>query len=164
MLHKLNPIFDQDVTILILGTFPSIKSREAGFYYYHPQNRFWKVVSLLVDLPIPESIEGKKEMLLKNHIAIWDVIHSCDINRSSDNSIQNVIPNDIKKLLQVSKIEYIYANGNKAYELYMHYIFPQTRIKITKLPSTSPANATYSLQRLAEDWKRMIQLTPRSNS
>jgi TDG/mug DNA glycosylase family protein len=158
MIHTLEPVCDQDAKILIVGTFPSVKSREIGFYYYHPQNRFWKVISLLLNVVIPASIEEKKEMLLKNNIAIWDVIYSCDIKGSSDNSIQNVVPNDIKGLVDASKIKRIYANGTKAYDLYNQYIFPQTKIEIMKLPSTSPANASYSLQELVEFWRRNIQL------
>jgi len=158
MIHTIKPIVDSSSKILIVGTFPSVKSREANFYYHNPQNRFWKVISSLVGEPIPTSIEAKTEMLLKHHIAVWDVIYSCDITGSSDNSIQNVVPNDIRKLLQETNIKYIYANGNKADGLYMRYCFANTGIATKKLPSTSPANATYTLDRLIDCWSREIQL------
>ncbi|MBC3888962.1 DNA-deoxyinosine glycosylase [Acetobacterium paludosum] len=158
MKHTFEPVYNGKSRILILGTFPSVKSREASFYYQHPQNRFWKVVSALVGVPTPETIEDQKTMLLRNNIAVWDVIYSCDINGSSDSSIKNVIPNDIVKLLHEITIETIYANGGKAYELYNRYCYESTNKKIIKLPSTSPANARYSLERLIECWKNEICL------
>ena len=158
MLHTLEPIVDSTSQILILGTFPSVKSREAKFYYHNPQNRFWKVISSLTDDLVPNSIDEKREMLLRNHIAVWDVIYSCDIVGSSDHSIQNVIANDINKLLERSDIQFVYANGTKAYELYLRYCFASTGKMIIKLPSTSPANASYSVDELIECWKREIQL------
>ncbi len=158
MLHTLEPIVDSTSKILILGTFPSVKSREANFYYHNPQNRFWNVISSIVDVSLPHSIEEKKEMLLRNHIAVWDVIYACDIVGSSDNSIQNVIANDINKLLQGSDIQHIYANGTKAYELYLRYCFASTGKMIIKLPSTSPANASYTVDALINCWKQEIQL------
>jgi len=158
MIHTIKPIVDSTSKILIVGTFPSVKSREANFYYHNPQNRFWKVISSLVDEPVPTSIEAKTEMLLKHHIAVWDVIYSCDITGSSDNSIQNVVPNDIQKLLQETDIKHIYANGSKADDLYMRYCFASTGLATIKLPSTSPANATYTLEQLIDCWRREIQL------
>jgi len=158
MIHTIKPIVDSTSKILIVGTFPSVKSREANFYYHNPQNRFWKVISSLVDEPVPTSIEAKTEMLLKHNIAVWDVIYSCDITGSSDNSIQNVVPNDIQKLLQETDIKHIYANGSKADDLYMRYCFASTGLATIKLPSTSPANATYTLEQLIDCWRREIQL------
>jgi len=158
MIHTIKPIVDSTSKILIVGTFPSVKSREANFYYHNPQNRFWKVISSLVGEPVPTSIEAKTEILLKHHIAVWDVIYSCDITGSSDNSIQNVVPNDIQKLLRETNINFIYANGSKADDLYMRYCFSSTGIGTIKLPSTSPANATYTLERLIECWRYEIQL------
>lgn len=156
--HTFMPVYNKDSKILILGSFPSVKSREAGFYYYHPQNRFWKVIADLTEESIPETIEEKKKILLQHNIAIWDVIKSCEITGSSDSSIKEVVPVDIESILQKSQIEKIYANGGKAYQLYMKYIFPNTKRDIIKLPSTSPANASYSLERLLEIWKKEIQL------
>ena len=158
MKHTLEPVYNEKSRILILGTFPSVKSRAASFYYQHPQNRFWKVISALIGMKTPETIEAEKKMLLGHKIAVWDVIYSCDINGSSDSSIRNVVPNDIAAILNESNIETIYANGGKAYELYNRYCYEKTNEKIIKLPSTSPANASYSLDRLVECWKNEIQI------
>lgn len=156
MIHTFEPIYNEQSKILILGTFPSVKSREGNFYYHHPQNRFWKVISSLVESALPHTVEEKKEMLLRNRIAVWDVIYSCDIKGSSDSSIQNVVPNDITMVLSDTHITSIYANGGKAYELYYRYCYDKTKKDIIKLPSTSPANAAYSLERLKECWRKAI--------
>ena len=156
MIHTFEPIYNAQSKILILGTFPSVKSREGNFYYNHPQNRFWKVMSTLLGNPLPITIEEKKEMLLQYHIAIWDVIYSCDIQGSSDSSIQNVVPNEIAKVLTESNIKSIYANGGKAYDLYYRYCYESTKYDIIKLPSTSPANASYSIDKLVECWSNTI--------
>ena len=145
--HEFDRIFDENSEILILGTLPSVKSREQNFYYGHPQNRFWKVMADLCGEPVPETIEKKKAMLLAHHIAIWDVIQSCDIKGSSDSSIRNVEPTDIRHMLTESKITGIYANGNKAGELYRKYQLTLTGKEATVLPSTSPAKAAWSLQK-----------------
>ena len=155
--HTISPVYDSHSRILILGSFPSVKSREAGFFYGHPQNRFWKVIACLTDSPVPETIEEKKELLLTNHIAIWDVIASCTITGSSDSSIRDVEVNDIKGLLEKTGISAIYGNGAKACELYNRYIREQTGIEIQKLPSTSPANAAFRLERLCEEWRLVCQ-------
>ena len=154
--HTFGPVYNQDSEILILGSFPSVKSREGEFYYHHPQNRFWKMLSQILEVPLPVSIKEKKAMLLENHIALWDVIESCDIYGSSDSSIKNVIPNDIPFLLNHSKIEKIAVNGGKAYEFYQKYCLKQTNLEAVKLPSTSPANAAWSLERLITEWKRIF--------
>ncbi len=151
--HPINPIYDKNSKILILGSFPSVKSREAGFFYGHPQNRFWKVTAAVFDAEVPKTIEEKKEFLLKNHIAVWDVIHSCDIVGSSDSSIKNVVANDLNVILKSADICQIYVNGKKAEELYNKYIFPQIQREAICLPSTSPANAAWSVDRLTEVWK-----------
>ena len=151
--HTFAPVFDENYRILILGTFPSVKSRENNFYYGHPQNRFWKVTAALTGSPVPETIEEKKAMLLAGRIAVWDVIASCDIEGSSDSSIRNVVPNDIAGLLAKNGIRAVFCNGGKAYELYVKYCEKQCGIKAIKLPSTSPANAAWSLQRLTESWR-----------
>ena len=135
--HTFAPVYDADSLVLILGTLPSVKSRENHFYYGHKQNRFWKVMADLCGEPVPETIEEKKKMLLAHHIAVWDVIQSCDIKGSSDSSIRNVEPTDIRRILAESQITRIYANGNKAGELYRKYQLPLTGIEATVLPSTS---------------------------
>lgn len=154
--HTFQPVYDDKSKILILGTFPSVKSRENHFYYGHPMNRFWKVLSALVKTALPVTIEEKKNFLLEHHIAIWDVIQSCSITGSGDASIRDVIPNDFTELLKKAEIKKIYANGNKAYELYMKYVYSNTKKDIEKLPSTSPANAGYSLEKLEEKWKIIL--------
>ena len=157
--HEFAPVYDERSRILILGTFPSVKSREQHFYYGHPQNRFWKVLASLTQWPqIPQTIAEKKQMLLKNEIAIWDVIQSCDIAGSSDSSIKNVVPSDIGSILKNSGIARIYANGNMAKKLYEKYILPETGVPIIGLPSTSPANAAYSIERLKESWQQILSL------
>lgn len=157
MKHPFNPVFDKNSEILILGTFPSEKSREYGFFYGHPQNRFWKIIVLLTKSnKIPQTIYEKKQILLKNRIAIWDTIQSCDIKGSSDISITNIIPNDLSKILEYANIKQIYANGSKAYQIYMKFCYQNTGKNILKLPSTSPANASYSLQKLYNAWKVIL--------
>ena len=148
MNHEIAPVWNKQSKILILGSFPSVKSREQEFFYGHPMNRFWKVLSLVLECELPITIEDKKNFLLKNHIAIWDVIASCRIKGSSDSSIQDVVPNDLKEILHKSNIQKIFVNGKTAEKLYNRYIYPKTNISAMVLPSTSPANAAYSLDRL----------------
>lgn len=155
--HTFEPIYDGSSQVLILGTFPSVKSREMEFYYGHPQNRFWKVIASITENPLPVTIEEKKKLLLKERIAVWDVIARCRIAGSSDSSIRDVVPNEIGRLLQNSEIKNIYANGTKAYELYKKHIYPLTRRDIVKLPSTSPANASYNLEKLCMIWKAQLR-------
>lgn len=155
--HEFEPVYDKKSRILILGTFPSVKSREQNFYYGHPKNRFWNVIANLYGESIPQSVEEKKLLLLKHNIALWDVIAECDIYGSSDSSIKNVIPNDLSVILKDSGIDKIYANGAKAYELYMKYIYPVIGKDIVKLPSTSPANAAFGMEKLIDGWKKIIQ-------
>lgn len=150
--HTFEPVWDKDSKVLVLGTFPSVKSRESNFYYGHSQNRFWKVIAFVTGGSVPVTVEDKKKLLLENNIAIWDVIKSCSIKGSSDSSIKDVIANDLLPILTGSSINRIYANGTKAYELYMKYSYPYTNRAIIKLPSTSPANAAYKLDRLVECW------------
>ena len=118
IVHPIQPVYDRDSRILILGSFPSTRSRETGFFYGHPQNRFWKVVSYIYEENEPHDIEEKKAFLLRNHIAVWDVIGSCDIEGSSDSSIRNVIPNDLSSILNTAEIRNIYVNGKTAYKYY----------------------------------------------
>ena len=157
VIHTFEPVFDQDSKILILGSLPSVKSRENQFYYGHPQNRFWKVISAIYHEELPNTIEEKKNLLLKNHIALWDVIASCDIAGSADSSIKNVTGNDMCVILNHAKINRIYVNGGKAYELFVKYCKQDNQPPLIKLPSTSPANATWSLERLTEAWKKELQ-------
>ncbi len=156
IVHSFEPVYDKDSEILILGTLPSVKSRENNFYYGHKQNRFWKVLATLLKEPLPDTIEEKKAMLLAHRIALWDVIQSCDIKGSSDSSIKNVQPTDIGMILEKTNVTQIYANGNKAGQLYKRYQFPITGIEATVLPSTSPANAAWSLARLCEAWETIL--------
>lgn len=154
--HSFEPVYDRNSKILILGTLPSVKSRENNFYYGHKQNRFWKVLAHILNEPVPESTDEKKQMLLKHNIAIWDVIQSCDIRGSSDSSIKNVEPTDIRRILDNSDVKYIFANGNKAGQLYKKYQLPITGIEATVLPSTSPANAAWTFEKLCEAWKKIL--------
>lgn len=154
--HTFAPVYDENAKILILGSLPSVKSREEGFYYGNPQNRFWKVMAAVLKTAVPTTIEEKKKMLLAHHIAIWDVIESCDIIGSSDSTIKNVIPADIGAVLKQTKIQKIYANGKKAESLYQKYVYPKTKKPITALPSTSPANAACSLEKLVKVWGEAI--------
>lgn len=157
IVHSFEPVYDKASEILILGTLPSVKSRENNFYYGHKQNRFWKVLATLLKEPVPDTIEEKKAMLLAHRIALWDVIQSCDIKGSSDSSIKNVQPTDIGMILEKTNITRIYANGNKAGQLYQRYQYPATGRKATVLPSTSPANAAWSLDRLCEAWRVILE-------
>lgn len=150
--HTFPPVYDAESTILILGSFPSVKSREMNFYYGHPQNRFWKVLARILGVSVPQTIAEKKELLLSHKIAVWDVIESCTITGSSDTSIRNVVVNDFTEILANSAIETIYVNGTKAYELYHKYAEKKTGRQAVKLPSTSPANAAWSLERLCKEW------------
>ena len=153
--HPFPPLYDKDSRILILGSFPSVKSREQKFFYGHPQNRFWKTVAGVLSEETPQTIEEKKKFLHRNHIALWDVIHSCDIEGSSDSSIKNVQPNDLHQIFEEADIRAIYCNGAKSYQYYEKYQEKQTGKEAVKLPSTSPANAAFSLERLKENWKEI---------
>lgn len=155
IVHPIEPVYDADSEILILGSFPSVKSREYGFFYGHPQNRFWKVLAQIFGEEIPVSIEEKKSLLLCNHVAVWDVIASCDITGSADSTIKNVVANDISGILGVSRIKKIFVNGKKAEQLYNKYIYPQIEIEAEVLPSTSPANAAWKIDDLIEEWRKI---------
>ncbi len=155
--HPISPFYDKDSTILILGSFPSVKSREQMFFYGHPQNRFWQVVALVFDSDRPETIPEKKAFLKKYHIALWDVIGACDIEGSSDSSIENVVANDISMILKQAGIRGIFVNGKTAEKYYKKYIEPKSRIKAACLPSTSPANAAWSVDKLVKAWSEAIR-------
>ena len=153
IIHPIPPLYDADCKILILGSFPSVKSREAMFFYGHPQNRYWRLMARLFNEAIPQTVEEKKALVLRHHIAMWDTIHSCTITGSSDSSIKDVVPNDLSVILDHSQVAKIFCNGAASHKLYMKYIYPTTGLKAVKLPSTSPANAAYSLDRLADEWQ-----------
>ncbi len=151
--HGFTPVCDENSRILILGTLPSGKSRETGFYYGHPQNRFWKVLAALFEEAVPETIEEKKAFLLRNRVAVWDVIDSCDIIGASDSSIRNVVPADVAGLLKKTGIRRVFANGALAKKLYDRYTRGQIGVEAMQLPSTSPANARFRMEDLLESWK-----------
>lgn len=152
IVHEFEPVFDEKSRLLILGTMPSVKSREGNFYYHHPQNRFWKVLAQITKSELPTTISEKKAMLLTHGIAIWDVIESCDIIGSSDSSIKNVTPVRLNVVLDWAPIKTIFANGARAYELYLRYFGDVTEPSVVKLPSTSPANAAWTLEKLTAVW------------
>ena len=153
MIHPIAPVYDKNSRVLILGSFPSVKSREQQFFYGHKQNRFWRVMANILECEAPEDIPQKRNMLITHHVAVWDVIASCEITGSSDASIRNVQPNDLSDILSSANIRAIYTNGGKAHQLYQKYIFPVNGREACVLPSTSAANAAYSLDRLIEAWK-----------
>ena len=154
--HPWNAIYDEYSKVLILGSLPSPKSRESDFYYGHPQNRFWKVLAAIFNEAVPQTIEEKQTMLLRNNIAIWDVIDECDIEGASDASIKNVVPTRIKDIIASSQIKKVICNGAKAYELYCKYQLEETAIPAVKLPSTSPANAACKLNTLIDTWRKEL--------
>ena len=150
--HPIAPVFDKDSKVLILGSFPSVRSREEGFFYGHPQNRFWKVTSQIFGEELPFTIDEKKAFLIRNHIALWDVIGSCEIDGSSDSSIRDVTVNDLSVILDVADIRAIFLNGKKAEQYYLKYLFPVLKRDAVCLPSTSPANAAWNLEKLITVW------------
>ena len=160
IIHPIPPLYDENSKVLILGSFPSVKSREAQFFYGHPQNRFWKVMAAVFNERVPETISEKREFLLRNNVALWDVIHSCEIVGSSDSSIRNVTPNDLRIILNATRIERVFVNGKTAEKYYKKYIEKTLGIKAFCLPSTSPANAAWSVERLIDAWK-VTMLTSR---
>lgn len=151
-MHPIPPLFWGNSRVLILGSFPSVKSREQAFFYGHPQNRFWKVISAVFEKDIPQSVPEKEQLIKECNLALWDVIASCEITGSDDSSIKNVVANDISEILKNSKVDRIFVNGKTAEKYYIKYIEPKINIKAVCLPSTSPANAAYSLDKLIEKW------------
>lgn len=157
--HPIPPVFDENSRVLILGSFPSVKSRENAFFYGHPQNRFWRVLSAIFDAPLPTSIDEKRSLLLESGIAVWDVIASCDIMGSSDSSIKNVCPNDITSILEKACISAIFVNGKTAEKYYKKYIEHIVKRTAICLPSTSPANAAVGLDELVKRWSVIREYT-----
>ena len=154
--HLLKPIYNEKSIILILGSFPSEISRKNNFYYANPSNRFWTVLEKLFNVELNTN-EEKIYFLLNNKIALWDVISSCEIYKSSDSSIKNIIPNDVNYLINNSQIKYIFVNGKKAFDLYHKYLLPKTKIEAIYLPSTSSANAVYTLNKLIQEYKIILE-------
>ncbi len=156
--HPIPPVYDPRCRVLILGSFPSVKSREAAFFYGHPQNRFWRMLGLVYGAAPPRTVAEKTAFLLAHGLALWDVIARCEIAGSADASIQNAQPNDLSPILDSCPIERILANGATAGRLYDRLCRPQTGRAAVVLPSTSPANAAWSLERLAEAWRAQLPL------
>ena len=154
--HPFPPLYDEKSKVLILGSFPSVKSREQMFFYGHPQNRFWRVIAAVTGEETPVTIEEKSRLLHKNHIALWDVIASCDITGSSDSSIKNVKANDLTVILESADIKQIFVNGKTAEKYYNKYIRDTIGREALCLPSTSPANAGWKLERLIEAWRAIL--------
>lgn len=153
--HPFEPIAAQNSRVLILGSFPSVKSREIQFYYGHKQNRFWKVLAYICDCAVPQTTEEKREMLYQNKIALWDVLESCEIEGSADASIRHLVVHDIAGLIADTEIAAVLFNGKTAYQLYQKYGTPLT-VPTKALPSTSPANAAFSLEKLCDIWRREL--------
>lgn len=159
IVHPIPPLYNKESKILILGSLPSVKSREGMFFYHHPQNRFWKMIAAVTENEVPQTIEEKKMLILQHGLAVWDVIHECDIIGSSDASIRNAVPNDIGRILKEAPITKIIANGEKSYRMYEKYCYPLTGIHAVRCPSTSPANAAVTFEQLTEQWKKAINFT-----
>lgn len=150
--HPIPPFYDERSEVLVLGSFPSPKSREQGFFYGHPQNRMWKVLARVFGEPVPTTVGRRKDFLARHHIAMWDVLASCEIRGASDASIAAETPNDIRPILQAAPIKAIYCAGGKAAQLYAKYVEPVVQRPCLRLPSTSAANASWSLDQLAQAW------------
>lgn len=157
--HPFPPVADAECHTLVLGSYPSVRSRAEGFYYGHPQNRFWRVLAGLWQEPVPTDIPAKRALLLAHGVALWDVIASCDIVGSGDATVRNARPVDIRRVTDACDIRRVYANGKLAYRLYGEHLQPVTGIEAVALPSTSPANAAYSLERLLEAWRPLREET-----
>ena len=151
--HPIEPVFDAHSRVLILGSFPSVQSRKTMFFYGHPQNRFWKVTAAVFGRPVPQTVEEKKAFLLSRGIALWDVIASCDVQGIADSSIKNVVPNDLGRILDHAPVEHIFVNGKTAQKYYDRYLRETLHREAVCLPSTSPANAAWTLERLVQAWQ-----------
>ena len=155
--HGIAPVYDENSEMLILGSFPSVASRAEGFFYGHPRNRFWRVMAAVFGEDVPRTVEEKKAFLLRNKVALFDVLAECEIEGSADSSILGALPNDLSPILSASRIQKIFVNGKTAEKLYQKYLLPKTGIPARSLPSTSPANAAWSEERLIEAWKILKQ-------
>ena len=163
IIHPIPPVFDQNSRVLILGSFPSVKSREAAFFYGHPQNRFWRVLAALFGEETGETPAEKTAFLLRHHLALWDVIQSCEITGSADSSIKHAVPNDLTAILQTAPVTQIFTNGKTADRLYRQYLLPATGIDALCLPSTSPANAQWSPEKLVVAWQAVCDAAQRGD-
>ncbi len=152
IIHPIKPLFNENSNTLILGSFPSVKSREQMFFYGHPQNRFWRTLAGVYGENVPETIEEKREFVLSHNLALWDVLASCEIIGSADSSIKNAVPNDLSVILDNTKVDRIFVNGKTAEKYYKKYLHKKYGIQAVCLPSTSPANASYSLEKLINEW------------
>lgn len=152
LVHPFPPVFSEKSEILILGSFPSVKSREVGFPYGHSQNRFWKMLAAVYAQPVPSSIPEKETLILHNKLALWDIIKSCEITGSSDASIKNPTANDIRSIVDASHIRKILCNGQTSGRIYRRYLYDKPDVPVFVLPSTSPANAACSLDELILEW------------
>lgn len=159
--HPFKPIFDKNSKILILGSFPSVVSRKFGFYYANPQNRFWRVLAQILNAPLPASTDEKIDFLLASRIAIYDAAISCEIKGSSDAKMTAVLPANLEPIFSGARIAQVFANGGKAYEICKKYledeILKATKNVVIKLPSTSPANAKFSIDKLANEWSAIAE-------
>ncbi|MDR0551141.1 MAG: DNA-deoxyinosine glycosylase [Spirochaetaceae bacterium] len=156
IVHPFEPLFCADSTTLILGTIPSPASRAAAFYYGHPRNRFWLILSRIYGVPFPQTIDEKISLILENKLALWDVLAGCRISGAEDGSIKDPKPNDFSSLIARTKINRVLCNGQKAYSLYTRFCHKQTGIDAVCLPSTSPANQRQTLDALAAIWKEAV--------
>lgn len=154
--HPFPPVVDEDCRVLILGSFPSVKSRADGFFYGHPQNRFWRVLAAVYGEPVPQDISAKKALLLRHHIALWDVVASCEITGSSDATVKNAVPVDIARVTDTAPIRRVLCNGALAGKLYARHLEGTVSLKADVLPSTSPANAAWTLDKLIAAWKSAL--------
>ena len=154
--HGFGPVYDAHSRVLILGSFPSAMSRAQQFYYGHPRNRFWPVLSAVLGEALPRSVEEKRALVLRRGVALWDAIEECDITGSSDSSIRNAVPTDLPRLLRSADIRAVFVNGAAAERVYRRWQLPLTGLEAQRLPSTSPANAAWSFERLAEAWRVIL--------
>lgn len=157
--HELPPVFDGESRVLVLGTIPSPKSREQGFYYGHPRNRFWKMMALVFEEPMPETVKERRAMALRNHVALWDVLASCSIKGAEDASIRDAVPNDIRLILSQADIRAVFTTGTKAAALYRKYCEPVCGVPCISLPSTSPANCRMKDEELLEHYQKLREYT-----
>ena len=157
--HPFPPVWNERCRVLVLGSFPSVKSRETGFYYGHPRNRFWPMAAAVFGEETPPDIPGKKSLLLRHGIALWDAAASCEIAGSMDRDMKRIVPTDLTEILRTAPIGRVLANGRQAGEIYERYQFPKTGVPFTVLPSTSPANAAWTLDRLCAAWAPWLRRT-----
>ena len=156
IIHSIEPVFDTESRVLILGTMPSPKSREMQFYYGHPQNRFWRVLAAVLGEEVPQSVPEKKAMLLRHRIALWDVLAECEITGASDSSIRNPVANDLSVILDHAPVQAVFTTGATAWKLYTRLQKPHTGIEAVRLPSTSPANCAVKIEALTEAYKAIL--------